>query len=186
MAIANVVRRRARDVVRGVGRGSTGAVILRARTGAMRGGTALKGVEEATVMMRPTERRFESPMFGDARRWMTTGDGRASEDGGSVDACEGSMELLAEEMDLERCDGDANANPAHLEVEAARLRRVAEDLESDAEALDARSFRRMRQRARELVRRAHERRDQADELIARARLLRETPRLRTNTTSERR
>ncbi|OUS45626.1 hypothetical protein BE221DRAFT_81891 [Ostreococcus tauri] len=96
------------------------------------------------------------------------------------------MELLAEEMDLERCDGDANANPAHLEVEAARLRRVAEDLESDAEALDARSFRRMRQRARELVRRAHERRDQADELIARARLLRETPRLRTNTTSERR
>ena len=184
MAIANVVRRRARDVGRGVGRGSTGAVILRARTGAMRGGTAMGGVEEATVMMRPTERRFESPMFGDARRWMTTGDGRANE--GSVDAREGSMELLAEEMDLERCDGDANANPAHLEVEAARLRRVAEDLESDAEALDARSFRRMRQRARELVRRAHERRDQADELIARARLLRETPRLRTNTTSERR
>ena len=88
-----------------------------------------------------------------------------------------SRELLCEEIELEERGGDAAlASPAHLEAEALRLRRMADDLERDAERLSDKVQRRMRQRARELFRIAHERRDESEEMFARARLLRESSR----------
>lgn len=88
-----------------------------------------------------------------------------------------SRELLCEEIELEERGGDAaSSSPAHLEAEAWRLRRMADDLERDAERMNDKVKRSMRQRARELFRIAHERRDESEEMFARARLLRESSR----------
>ena len=89
-------------------------------------------------------------------------------------------ELMVEEMEMEERGDDVNASPAHLEGRALQLRRMAEELEHDADAMFAKAHRRLRQRAREMSRRAHAKRDQADEFFARARLLRESARRRTS------
>ena len=89
-------------------------------------------------------------------------------------------EMMVEEMEMEERGDDVNASPAHLESRALQLRRMAEELEHDADAMFAKAHRRLRQRAREMSRRAHAKRDQADEFFARARLLRESARRRTS------
>jgi len=89
-------------------------------------------------------------------------------------------EMMVEEMEMEERGDDVNASPAHLESRALQLRRMAEELEHDADAMFAKAHRRLRQRAREMSRRAHAKRDQAAEFFARARLLRESARRRTS------
>ena len=89
-------------------------------------------------------------------------------------------EMMVEEMEMEERGDDVNASPAHLESRALQLRRMAEELEHDADAMFAKAHRRLRQRAREMSRRAHAKRDQADEFFARAQLLRESARRRTS------
>ena len=90
-----------------------------------------------------------------------------------------AREMLVEEIEMEeRADLDQNASPTRLEARAASLRRAADELDHQAEAVHSKAHRRMRPRANEMARRASEGRDRAREFAARARLLREVARRR--------
>jgi len=80
--------------------------------------------------------------------------------------------LLSEEMDVEHDEGWMES-PAHLDAKANQLRARAMELEHDADAMYAKAHRRVRVRAKEMMRRAMAARDDARECAARARILRE-------------
>ena len=80
--------------------------------------------------------------------------------------------LLSEEMDVEHDEGWMES-PAHLDAKANQLRARAMELEHDADAMYAKAHRRVRVRAREMMRRAMAAKDDARECAARARILRE-------------
>jgi len=86
-----------------------------------------------------------------------------------------ASEFLSEEMDMEETLMDGE-RPAHLEAKAHKLRLDALELEHDADAMYAKAHRRVRVRAREMMRRAQAHRDAADACAARARALRESAR----------
>jgi hypothetical protein len=115
-------------------------------------------------------RRTTTAVAGEARASLSTttrGDGTvASERTAFADA------LLSEEMDVERDEGWLES-PAHLDAKANQLRARAMELEHDADAMHAKAHRRVRVRAREMMRRAMAARDDARECAARARILRE-------------
>ena len=90
-----------------------------------------------------------------------------------------AREMLVEEIEMEeRADVDQNASPTRLDARAASLRRAADELDHQAEAMYSKAHRRMRQRANEMARRASEGRERAREFAAHARLLREVARRR--------
>lgn len=73
-----------------------------------------------------------------------------------------AREMLVEEIEMEeRADLDQNASPTRLEARAAALRRAADELDHQAEAMHSKAHRRMRHRANEMARRASEGRDRA-------------------------
>ena len=131
-----------------------------------------------TMMRRVTAAALarDAATVGGARRASTTTSSMSTSEttGANADATAFANELLSEELDVEHDEG--LESPAHLDARAYQLRARAMELEHDADAMYAKAHRRVRVRAREMMRRALAARDDARECESRARLLREQAR----------